>query len=111
LGFGAVAVAPSKDVPIGIDIFHCPSCVNTWKQSNCVVNKPFNTAKDDLVAGTAGAAFFGGVAASGSGPGNVFKGAAEYVGKEALGAVAVATTALHAITSTAYALVAGCNDD
>jgi hypothetical protein len=98
-------------VPIGIDIFHCPSCVNTWKQSNCLVNKPFNTAKDDLIAGTAGAAFFGGIAASGSGAGSVIKGIVSTVGKEAFGAVAVATTALHAITSTAYAFVAGCNDD
>jgi RHS repeat-associated protein len=102
--------APSKDVPLEYDIFHCPSCVNTWKQSDCVVNKPFNTVKDDLVVGATGAAFFGGVAHSGTGAGSILKGAANYVGKEALGAVAVATTYLHAITSTAYALVAGCSE-
>lgn len=27
--------APSNDM--AYDIFHCPSCVNTWKQSNAVV--------------------------------------------------------------------------
>jgi len=101
-------VAPSNDMEY--DIFHCPSCVNTWKQSDCVVNKPFNTVKDDLIVGATGAAFFGGVASSGTGAGSILKGAANYVGKEALGAVAVATTYLHAITSTAYALVAGCTE-
>lgn len=81
--------APNKDVPIGINIFNCPDanghdpCANTWKQSSCVVNKPFNTVKDDFFAGTAGAAFFGGVAASGTGAGGVIRGVISTVGKEA----------------------------
>jgi hypothetical protein len=29
--------APSKDVPIGMDIFHCPGCAQTWTNANSAV--------------------------------------------------------------------------
>ena len=35
------------------DIFHCPSCVNTWKQSNCVVSKPLEQAAGISAVGVA----------------------------------------------------------
>jgi len=97
-------------VPIGIDIFHCPSCVNTWKQSNCVVNKPFNTAADDLKWGVAGAAFVGGASNTGGGIGAVFKGGITTIGKEALGVIALGGIAFHSIVSTAGAIFNGCSE-
>jgi len=103
-------IAPNSDVPIGIDIFHCPSCVNTWKQSNCVVNKPFNTAADDLKWGVAGAAFVGGASNTGGGIGAVFKGGITTIGKEALGVIALGGIAFHSIVSTAGAIFNGCSE-
>ena len=97
-------------MPIGIDIFHCPSCVNTWKQSNCVVNKPFNTAADDLKWGVAGAAFVGGASNTGGGIGAVFKGGITTIGKEALGVIALGGIAFHSIVSTAGAIFNGCSE-
>jgi hypothetical protein len=32
-------IAPSKDVPLSIDIFHCPTCVQTWIGANNVVKE------------------------------------------------------------------------
>jgi hypothetical protein len=32
--------ASNNDVAIDYDIWHCPTCANTWKQANCVVSKP-----------------------------------------------------------------------
>jgi RHS repeat-associated protein len=38
------------------DIFHCPSCVNTWKQSDCVVSQPWINAATAVVVGVPAAA-------------------------------------------------------
>ena len=99
--------APSNDM--AYDIFHCPSCVNTWKQSDCVVNKPFTTAADDLKWGVAGAAFVGASSNMGSGIGATIRGGIATIGKEALGVVALGGIAFHSIMSTAGALVNGCS--
>ena len=96
-------------MPIGIDIFHCPSCVNTWKQSNCVVNRPFTTAANDLKSGVYGAAFVGVSSHMGEGIGATIKGGIATIGKEALGVAALGGIAFHSIMSTAGALVNGCS--
>jgi len=95
-------------VPIGIDIFHCPSCVNTWKQSNCVVNRPFTTAANDLKSGVYGAAFVGVSSHMGEGIGATIKGGIATIGKEALGVAALGGIAFHSIMSTAGAILNGC---
>jgi len=33
----AFGIAPNKDVPIGIDIFHCQGCPQTWTNANSAV--------------------------------------------------------------------------
>jgi hypothetical protein len=53
LGGKGLSIAPSKDVPLKYDIFHCPSCMNTWKQSNCVVSAPLQEVGADILAGAA----------------------------------------------------------
>jgi hypothetical protein len=49
-----MVVAPNNDMEY--DIFHCPSCVNTWKQSNCVVSQPWINAATAVVVGAPAAA-------------------------------------------------------
>jgi hypothetical protein len=102
--------APNNDVPLEYDIFHCPSCVNTWKQSDCVVNKPFKTAADDAKWAAAGAAFVGASSNTGGGAGGMIKGAVDAVSKEATGAVALGGVALHSILATVGAVLNGCSE-
>ena len=65
--------------PIGLNIWNCPdatgydACANTWKQSDCVVNKPFTTAADDLKWATGGAVFVGSSGSMHSGVRGCFK--------------------------------------
>jgi RHS repeat-associated protein len=56
-----VIQAPNNGNDMKYDIFHCPSCVNTWKQSNCVVSKPLENAMNSTVKGAVGTAFKAGV--------------------------------------------------
>jgi hypothetical protein len=103
-------LAANMDVPLEYDIFHCPSCVNTWKQSNCVVNKPFKTAVDDLKGVAGGAAFVGASSNMSGGAGAMIKGAVSAVGKEVLGVLALGGAAFHSIMSTADAVLHGCSE-
>jgi RHS repeat-associated protein len=49
-------MASNNDSGMAYDIFHCPSCVNTWKQSNCVVSQPWINAATAVVVGAPAAA-------------------------------------------------------
>ena len=103
--------------PIGLNIWNCPdatgydACANTWKQSDCVVNKPFTTAADDLKWATGGAAFVGLSGSMHSGARAMLKGAIKEVGADVVTVAALGAIYFHAIVSTGYSLVAGCKDD
>ena len=107
--FLGLAIAPSNDMEY--DIFHCPSCVNTWTQSNCVVNKPFTTAADDLKWATAGAVFVGASGSMHSGVRGMLQGVIEEVGADVMAVGALGGIAFHSIVNTATSLVTGCKSD
>jgi hypothetical protein len=89
------------------DIFHCPSCVNTWKQADCVVSKPLEDAGKDIGAGVVADAFKGGVA-NGAGWSGFMQGAWNGVKEGTLTAAAAFWAYGSVIYHTAKYTVAGC---
>jgi hypothetical protein len=98
-------------------IFNCPDasghdpCMNTWVQSNCVVNKPFKTAADDIKTGITTSAFIGGSAALHSGARNILGGVFKQVSADAVGFVAIVGAWSHGVFSAGHAVLYGCKDD
>ncbi len=92
-------------------LFHTPETENIWKQSDCIVNKPFNTAADDIKWTVAGAAFVGASSQMGGGTGAMIKGAIETAGAEAITVTVAGGIALHSLVSTLGSVVKGCKDE
>jgi RHS repeat-associated protein len=99
--------APNNDVPMAYDIFHCPSCVNTWTQANCVVSQPLASTAKDMATGAGGAAFIGGVN-NGAGWGGFIEGAWGAVKEGTATAGAALWGYANVIGKTAWYTVMGC---
>lgn len=106
-GSGGASSASSNGNDMKYDIFHCPSCVNTWKQANCVVSKPLEQASGISAVGVATSSLRSGI--------NQAEGwsellSATYNGAKSrlLSAGAAISTYAATIGLTAYYTVAGC---
>ena len=100
-------IAPNNDSGMAYDIFHCPSCVNTWKQADCVVEKPLTNAANSTVKGAIGMGFKAGVS-NGAGWGGFLPAAWNAVKTGTVTAGAAAWTYANIIWDTANYTLNGC---
>ncbi len=99
-----------QDVPVGIDIWHCPSCKNIWQQSNCVVSKPLQDVGKDMLFGIGTDAAKGALGPEG-GYGSILKGAWQSA-KEGTATLAAGILAYGTVIyKTVKYTVAGCPSD